>query len=95
MFVLTVVFTIHEDHLSEFHQAIRKQAQNSLEKEPGCRQFDVCISQENPAQVFLYEVYDEEAAFDQHVQTPHFADFGQTIKGWVVDKQVHRWTKEG
>ena len=53
--------------------AITAQAAASLECEPGCVQFDVCIDTADPNRVLLYEVYEDEAAFDAHGKTPHFA----------------------
>ena len=53
--------------------AITAQAAASLEREPGCLQFDVCIDTADPNRVLLYEVYEDEAAFDAHGRTPHFA----------------------
>ena len=34
--------------------------------EPGCRRFDVVEPQGEPDRVLLYEIYDDEAAFDAH-----------------------------
>jgi (4S)-4-hydroxy-5-phosphonooxypentane-2,3-dione isomerase len=53
--------------------AITAQGAASLEWEPGCLRFDVCADRDNPNRVLLYEVYEDEAAFDAHGQTPHFA----------------------
>jgi autoinducer 2-degrading protein len=41
-------------------------------KEPGCRQFDILMLASNPNHVFLYEVYDNEAAYQAHRATDHF-----------------------
>jgi len=53
--------------------AITAQGAASLEREPGCLQFDVCVDSDDPNRVLLYEVYEDEAAFDAHGRTPHFA----------------------
>jgi autoinducer 2-degrading protein len=54
-------------------KAIMAQGAASLEREPGCLQFDVCLDSGNPNRVLLYEVYEDEAAFDAHGKPPHFA----------------------
>jgi quinol monooxygenase YgiN len=38
---------------------------------PGCRQFDVCRDPLDPALFFLYELYDDEAAIQAHLDSPH------------------------
>ena len=48
--------------------------------EPGCRQFDVCTDPAAPDKVFLYEIYDDEAAFDAHMRAPHYLEFAAAAK---------------
>ena len=38
--------------------------------------------------VFLYEIYDDRAAFDAHLASPHFRAFDAEVGPWVQDKQV-------
>jgi quinol monooxygenase YgiN len=44
-------------------------------KEPGCRQFEVLQDPKDKAKIMLYEVYNDEAAFQTHQQTPHFKKY--------------------
>lgn len=39
--------------------------------EPGCRQYQAHRSAEDPRLFFIYEQYDDEAAFEAHAQTDH------------------------
>ena len=54
MFVVTVTFVIKSENLDDFMAAMTRQAHNSLTREQGCLQFDVCRDQQNPERVFLY-----------------------------------------
>ena len=56
-----------------FLAAITTQGATSLEREPGCLQFDVCEDTADSNRFLLYEVYEDRAAFDAHGETPHFA----------------------
>ena len=47
-------------------------------KEPGCRQFEVLGDAADRTKVMLFEIYDDEKAFQAHQQTPHF-------KKWVAE----------
>ena len=38
----------------------------------------------------LYEIYDDAAAFDAHLATPHFAIFNEATAPLVASKTVHR-----
>ena len=58
-----------------FRRLINENARASVRDEPGCRQFDVVVPDGEPDSIFLYEIYDDAAAFDAHKKTPHFAQF--------------------
>jgi quinol monooxygenase YgiN len=45
-----------------------------------------------PERFFLYEIYENEAAFDAHLQTPHFRDFSEKTAEMVVNKTADRWS---
>ena len=91
MYVVTVEFHITPENLSEFKSAMQQQAQNSMELEERCRHFDVCVSEKDPNHIFLYELYDDRAAFDLHLQSEHFLKFDSDVKDWVLEKKVATW----
>ncbi|MCM2370575.1 putative quinol monooxygenase [Aporhodopirellula aestuarii] len=91
MFVVTVNFVVHADHLDAFRVAMRAQAKNSLEKEDACAQFDVCYDADKPELCFLYEKYDDAAAFAAHKQTDHFKQFDAAVGPMLVSKSVQTW----
>ena len=88
MFVVCVEFEIMPRHLDDFLAAMLKNAAQSHSLEAGCQQFDVCQGQQNPNTVFLYEIYDDEAAFEAHKAARHYHEFNHAIDGMVVRKSV-------
>ena len=88
MFVVCVEFEIMPRHLDEFLLAIRKNAVQSHKLEAGCQQFDICQDQQNSNKVFLYEIYDDAAAFEAHKAAPHYHEFNRAIDGMVIEKSV-------
>ncbi|QDU91191.1 Autoinducer 2-degrading protein LsrG [Pirellulimonas nuda] len=91
MYVVTVVFQVKPANAADFRASVLAQAQNSLQREPACKRFDVCFDPQSPERVFLYELYDDRAAFDAHTQTEHFAQFSAAVEGWVEDKTLSFW----
>lgn len=87
-YVVTVQFTIKPGQMPAFHNLMLENARASLRDEPGCRQFDVCTDPDRPDQMFLYEVYDDRAAFDAHMATPHFKKMGELSAGMAKDKHI-------
>ena len=90
MQVLVVEFRIHAAHVPAFAEAIAANARASLESEPGCRRFDVCAGPTEPGLFLLYELYDDEAAVQAHLQSPHLLAFNETSVAWVQHKSVRR-----
>lgn len=91
MYVVTVVFKVKPDAKDEFHKLVLQQAKNSLEKEEACRRFDVCFDSRRPDTVFLYELYDDLAAFDHHRETEHFKTFGEAVKPLLESRALQTW----
>ncbi|SFR33054.1 Quinol monooxygenase YgiN [Yoonia tamlensis] len=88
MFVVTVQFQIAPTHEIEFLAHMRQNAAQSLGAEPGCHQFDVCTDPARPCEVFLYEVYEDAQAFQDHLHSAHFKAFDAVVADMVLSKQV-------
>ena len=88
MFVVCVEFEIEPGQTDVFMAAVRTNAEQSFYQEVGCQQFDVCQDRQFPNSVFLYEVYDDEAAFETHKLTLHYGAFNQATGGMVVNKSI-------
>ena len=93
MHVITVTFVVKANHVASFHDAVIAQARNSLSQEMRCQQFDVAVDAGDPSRVFLYELYDDEAAFQQHLETAHFKAFDATVGDWLESKNVSAWRR--
>lgn len=91
MYVVTVEFRVGFEHVEDFRTAMMKQAANSLQLEEQCRQFDVCFDPEDGCRCFLYERYDDRAAFDAHLKSKHFQEFDATVGPWIETKTVNTW----
>ena len=88
MLVVCVEFEIEPGQKDLFMTAVRTNAKQSFHQEAGCQQFDVCQDRQFPNFVFLYEVYDDEVAFEKHKLTLHYDAFNQAIGGMVVNKSI-------
>jgi (4S)-4-hydroxy-5-phosphonooxypentane-2,3-dione isomerase len=57
--------------------------------EPGCRDFIITVSQKDPNHVFIFEVYDDAAAFEAHRQSDHFKKYAATSKDMIAKRDAH------
>ena len=88
MFVVCVEFEIEPGQTDVFMAAVRTNAEQSFNQEVGCQQFDVCQDRQSPNSVILYEVYDDEAAFETHKLTLQYGAFNQATGSMVVNKSI-------
>ncbi len=93
MYVITVEFDVMPAYASAFRAAINENASSSLVNEPQCHQFDVCVDVSSHSKFFLYELYTDRAAFDQHLASAHFLQFNALVTPWVVSKQVRAYER--
>ena len=84
LFVIHAPLLVQADRVSDFIAAICLDAIGSVNEEPGCLRFDVFQNQENPTEIYLYEVYANKEAFDYHMRTPHFERWFETVKDWYA-----------
>ena len=69
--VVTVDFGTAPENFDRFKTMMAENAKASVANEPGCREFNVYELATTPDHLFLYEVYDDEAAFQQHLAAAH------------------------
>ena len=87
-YVVAVDFTLHPGVAEEFMPLMLENAQKSRTLEPGCDRFDVCVPAGETDRVFLYEIYQDEAAFQAHLKTEHFLKFDAATKTYIKDRKV-------
>jgi (4S)-4-hydroxy-5-phosphonooxypentane-2,3-dione isomerase len=87
-YVVTVEFDIDPAQLAAFMPLMSESAKASLRDEKGCRHFDVCRPRDVPNRVFLCEIYDDEAAFQAHLQTDHFKAFAAATKDMITARKI-------
>jgi len=93
MHVITVVFKIKPEHADAFAAAMTENARASLENEPGCHQFDVAFAPDDPTTCFLYELYTDKPAFQEHLEAPHFKTFDAKVAPWLAEKSVQAYER--
>jgi autoinducer 2-degrading protein len=92
MFVLQVNIRIKPENVDAF---MKKALENAREarKEPGCKQFDVLVDPKDRAKVMLYEVYNDEQAFEAHQQTPHFKNYVAEAVPLLASRERQVWKR--
>jgi autoinducer 2-degrading protein len=93
MFAVVVTFQVNAADLEQFLPLMHQNAEQSLRDEPECHQFDVCTDPARPNEVFLYELYSDAAAFQQHLSMPHFKQFDTAVAPMIAAKDVRTFAE--
>ncbi len=88
MQVVVVFLEAERGREAELRAALGLHAATCLEKEPGCRRYDISVDPLEGASFLLYQVYDDEAAYLAHRELPHYADFRILTDPWVRTRRV-------
>lgn len=92
MYVVTVVFEAISGRSEALKEALLVQAENSLRYEDSCLRFDVSQDLLKDGRFFLYEIYEDEAAFDAHLESPYYKSFSEATAPMVASKTIERWS---
>jgi len=61
-------------------------------KEPGCREFNITVSNKDPNHVLLFEIWDSAAALDSHRAADHFKAYQATTKDMVAKRDLRQFS---
>jgi (4S)-4-hydroxy-5-phosphonooxypentane-2,3-dione isomerase len=78
-FVVNAIVHIEPGSMESYLPELLKNARSALANEPGCSRFDVLLEDGRDDQVTVYEIYDDKAAFDAHIQSPHYLAMRKAI----------------
>ena len=87
LFINAVELDIVPAEFDKYMAAIKENGAAAV-KEPGCREFNITVSQKDPHHVLLFEVYDNAAALDAHRTTEHFKKYQAATKDMVAKRNV-------
>ena len=60
-------------------EAFKKMAAAIKANEPGCLMYAITRGQVNAQEVYVYEIYQDQAAVDAHRKTDHMVDFRKAV----------------
>jgi quinol monooxygenase YgiN len=87
-FIRVAELQIHPAQLEAFAAATREVGQASVNLEEGCLALYAVADKDNPAFVRVFEVYRDPAAYQAHLQTPHFKKFRDSTNPMVTSRKL-------
>jgi len=92
MFIVLVKVQVRPELVDEFKTAILKNAELSVQRDPGCARFDVLQQQDDPTRWYFYEVYEREQAWIDHRNAAHFLAFKEVGDRAILTRDVTKLT---
>ncbi|MEM6478391.1 MAG: putative quinol monooxygenase [Pseudomonadota bacterium] len=92
MFAVVVTLEVKPERLEAFLPLMSQNAMTSLRDERGCRRFDICSDPARPGDVFLYELYVDQSAFEGHLASAHYKSFDAQTADMIVAKHVRTYS---
>jgi quinol monooxygenase YgiN len=89
-YVLQVELRVKPENVQAFTKMVLENAA-AARGEPGCRHFDVLADPKDPTRMMLYEIYDDEKAFEAHQQTAHFKRYLAEAVPLLATRERHVW----
>lgn len=90
-FVNLVSLDIAPESIDKFLEAAKELAAGTR-KDPGCREFDIVVANNDPHHVVLFEIYDNAAALDAHRATEEFKKFVATTEHMMVKRELRQFS---
>ncbi|MDW6023936.1 antibiotic biosynthesis monooxygenase family protein [Mesorhizobium sp. BAC0120] len=87
-YAIIVDFELKPGAQQAFRRLVDENARASVENERGCRRFDVLEPRDATDRVLLYEIYEDEAAFADHLNSLHYERFDRESASLVSQKSV-------
>jgi (4S)-4-hydroxy-5-phosphonooxypentane-2,3-dione isomerase len=91
-FALIGTVEIAPGRMDEFLPLLMAHRARCLKDEPGTLQFEVLMPRDANTKVMLYEVYQDEAAYDAHSKGPSIARLREEAAGMIVTVSGTRGT---
>jgi quinol monooxygenase YgiN len=88
--VLHVELTLHAEHRDAYLTRALQHRVNVRANEPACQRFEISVEEDNPNLVRLYEVYDDQAAVEHHMQTPYMIAYREETAPMIADRKLTR-----
>lgn len=69
--------------VDNYKAAVKEHAEAAVSKEPGVLTLYAVYDKDTPTHVTVFEIYADTAAYQSHIQTPHFKKYKTTVENMV------------
>ena len=74
--------------LEKYNEALKEQMTTAVRVEPGVLTYYAVAEKSDPSHITILEIYADTAAYQSHIQTPHFKKYKQTVEHMVKSLEL-------
>jgi quinol monooxygenase YgiN len=74
--------------LENYKAALKEHAETAVRVEPGVLTLYAVAEKDNPTHITVFEIYASAAAYQSHLQSPHFKKYKSTTKDMVKSLEL-------
>jgi quinol monooxygenase YgiN len=90
--VLQVNIKIKPENVDSFMKKVLENG-TAARSEPGCRQFEVLVDPDDKTSIMLFEVYDDQKAFEAHQAGAAFKKYIDTAVPLLASRERAFWKR--
>ena len=79
---------IDSSHLDAYKAAVTEEIEDSIRLEPGVLAIYCVALKDRPSHLRFFEVYADESAYRQHIESPHFKKYVETTKSMIAARKL-------
>jgi quinol monooxygenase YgiN len=69
--------------IEKYNAALKEQMTSAIKLEPGVLAYYAVADKADPSHITILEIYADTAAYQAHIQTPHFKKYKATVQNMV------------
>jgi len=79
---------INPAHLVAYTTAVKEEMETSVRVEPGVLAIYSVAEKDSPNKLRFFEIYADEAAYQAHIQSPHFKKYFDNTKSMITSRKL-------
>ena len=87
-FVRIAELEIAPAQLENYHAAVKEEMEVSVRTEPGVLAIYAVAEKNDPTRLRFFEIYADEAAYNAHIQSPHFRKYFTTTNNMIKSRRL-------
>jgi len=79
---------VDPSQLEKYNEALKEQMTTAIRVEPGVLNYYAVADKSDPSNITILEIYADTAAYQAHINTPHFKKYKDTVKDMVKSLEL-------